>query len=70
MTSSFVESEMYADAGYDDILYGYPLIPSHMKKNYELTQRLEEYHLMITNKETVDILLRHDPPPGKKWSAN
>ena len=32
VTSTLVESEMYADAGFDDILYGYPLIESHMKR--------------------------------------
>ena len=67
VTSTFVETEMFASAGFDDILYGYPLIEAHMKKNWELAGRLEEYHVMITNIESIHILLRHQPPPGKKW---
>ena len=58
---------MYADAGFDDILYGYPLLESHMERNFMLAERLDKYHVMVTNMETVDVLLRHDPPKGKKW---
>jgi D-serine deaminase-like pyridoxal phosphate-dependent protein len=32
VTSTLVESEMFADAGFDDILYGYPLLKTHMKR--------------------------------------
>lgn len=67
MTSTFPETEMFASAGFDDLLYGYPLIEDHMKRNYDLTQRLEQYHVMITNMESIDILLKHEPPLGKKW---
>ncbi|TRY73948.1 hypothetical protein TCAL_15709 [Tigriopus californicus] len=69
VTSTLVESEMYANAGFDDILYGYPILSTHMQRNLKLAQKLESYHLMVTNKESIQILLANPPPPGKKWSV-
>ena len=69
VTSTFNESEMYADAGFDDILYGYPLLPHHMERNYTLTERLNQYHVMVVNLEGVEILRKTPPPPNKKWSV-
>ena len=39
---------MYADAGFDDILYGFPLIQAHMDRVSALTARLEMFHVMVT----------------------
>ena len=69
VTSTLNECEMYADAGFDDILYGYPLIQSHMKRNYALTEKLSQYHVMVVNDEGVEILTKINPPPNKKWSV-
>ena len=41
---------------YDDILYGYPLLESHMKRNYALTEKLKEYqhkHNIFVYNETL-----------------
>lgn len=69
VTSTFRESEMFADAGFDDILYAYPLIEAHMERNLKLADRLEDYHVMIANREGLETLLQHDPPSGKKWQV-
>ena len=69
VTSTLNECEMYADAGFDDILYGYPLLQSHMKRNYALTERLSQYHVMVVNFEGVEILTKIPPPLNKKWSV-
>merc|ERR1711953_1011168 len=45
VVSTLTEAEMYAEAGFDDILYGYPLLPGHMPRNYQLCQNLDAYHL-------------------------
>ncbi|ROT82416.1 putative D-serine dehydratase-like [Penaeus vannamei] len=37
VTSTLDESEFYADHGFDDILYGFPLIPQHMERVAALT---------------------------------
>ena len=38
VTSTLVECDMYAEAGFDDILYGFPFVPSHFERVYVLTQ--------------------------------
>ena len=53
--------------GFEDILYGYPLLEHHMVRNFELTLKLEEYHVMVANNDSVDVLLKTDPPANKKW---
>ena len=60
---------MYAQNGFDDILYGYPLQEHHMERNFELAKNLEQYHVMINNKEGAETLLKYSPPQGKVWSA-
>ena len=67
MVSTLTEAEMYAQAGFDDILYGYPLLAQHMRRNYQLCQMLDAYHLMINNVEGVCSLANYAPPDGKKW---
>ena len=67
VTSTFPESEMLADAGFDDILYGYPLLETHMERNFQLRSRLEKYHMFVCNMESVEVLKRWAPPQGKKW---
>ena len=69
VVSTLNEAELYANAGFEDILYGYPLLKSHMKRNYLLTQKLNEYHVIVVNMEGVDILCETTPPPNKKWSV-
>ena len=38
---------MYADAGFEDILYGFPYIAAHQDRAWKLRERLEEFHLMV-----------------------
>ena len=54
-------------AGFEDILYGYPLMEHHMERNFELTKNLDEYHVMVANNESVDVLFKTEPPLDKKW---
>ena len=69
VTSTLVECEMYADHGFDDILYGFPFIQAHLQRVFELTERLEEFHLMVANKEACQTLEQTTPPQGKLWSV-
>ena len=39
---------MYADAGFEDILYGFPYIAAHQQRAWNLRERLEEFHLMVS----------------------
>jgi len=69
VTSTLVECEMYADHGFDDILYGFPFIQAHLERVFALTERLEEFHLMVANKEACQTLEQATPPQGKLWSV-
>ena len=60
---------MYADAGFDDILYGFPFIPPHLERVTELTSRLEMFHVMVTSEDMCQYLTSHQPPEGKTWSV-
>ena len=41
---------MYADAGFEDILYGFPYIASHQARAWKLRERLNEFHLMVATR--------------------
>ena len=60
---------MYADAGFEDILYGFPFIPSHLERVAKLTSRLEMFHTMVTSREMCQYLANNNPPEGKSWSV-
>jgi len=68
VTSTLVEAEMLADAGFDDILYGVPYIPAHLERVYILAGRLDKFHQFVASKEACQQLAKATPPPGKKWS--
>ena len=38
VVSTLSEAEFFAEAGFDDILYGYPLMAHHMERNYNLAK--------------------------------
>ena len=42
VTSTLTECEMYADAGFEDILYGFPHIPAHQERVWRLRERLDQ----------------------------
>lgn len=69
VTSTLDESEFYADHGFDDILYGFPLIPQHMERVAALTARLNQFHVMVDSRLAVETLRETTPPMGKKWSV-
>ena len=69
VTSTLTECEMYADAGFEDILYGFPYIQSHQERAWKLRERLAEFHLMVASLTSAKDLASHAPPKGKTWSV-
>ncbi len=39
----------------------------HMERNFELTKKLDQYHVMVASNSSVDVLFEMDPPVDKKW---
>ena len=69
VTSTLVECEMYAQAGFDDILYGFPLLQCHMERVTALTSKLEMFHVMVDSRDMCQLLASVTPPQGKQWSV-
>lgn len=69
VTSTLGEAEFYANHGFDDILFGFPLIPHHMPRVTALTRRLEKFHVMVDSQLATETLRKTPPPPGKTWSV-
>jgi len=65
--STQAECELYAESGFDDILYGQVLLECHMQRNTLLQEKLEEYHVMIGNMEGAKVLESWKPPTSKPW---
>eukprot|EP00095_Tigriopus_kingsejongensis_P008747 maker-scaffold92_size382268-snap-gene-1.18 protein:Tk08747 transcript:maker-scaffold92_size382268-snap-gene-1.18-mRNA-1 annotation:"d-serine dehydratase-like" len=55
VTSTLVETEMLAQAGFDDILYGYPILQTHMERNMVLAQKITTYHLMRLESHGIQV---------------
>ncbi|XP_076033888.1 D-serine dehydratase-like [Oratosquilla oratoria] len=69
VTSTLDEAELFAKNHFDDILYGFPLIPHHLPRVFQLTKTLETFHVMVDSDVAVDTLSANSPPEGKKWSV-
>ncbi|XP_023329119.1 D-serine dehydratase [Eurytemora carolleeae] len=68
VTSTLLECEMYAKSGFEDILFGFPLIPQHLPRVYKLRSQLDAFHVMVANLEICIFFQDSTPPQGKKWS--
>lgn len=69
-TSTLAECDFYADAGYDDILFAYPITADKTTRCGELVNRLEEFHVLLSSLDGLQCLrdAAHRLKPGKVWS--
>lgn len=67
--STLAEAEFYADGGFDDITYAYPLSPDKVPQAAQLLIRLQNFHVLIDNHVVLDSLVANQPPQGKRWSV-
>lgn len=67
--STLSEAEFYANAGYDDITYAYPLSPDKIPQATQLLLRLEKFHVLIDNHVVLNSLAKNPPSLGRKWSV-
>ena len=56
VVSTVKEAEFYADAGFDDILHGVPIVEGKIERCLKLLDRLDVFHVMIDSKYGVDLL--------------
>ncbi|XP_031562465.1 uncharacterized protein LOC116298221 [Actinia tenebrosa] len=69
VVSTLSEAEFYADGGYDDITYGFPITPDKLPQAASLVKRLEKFHVFVDNDVILKALVDFSLPEGKKWSV-
>jgi len=69
MCRSLYEVEYLAKNGFDDILYGFPMMRQNIPKLYKLAERLSKFYLLVDSFDAVLALNETAPPSGKTWSV-
>lgn len=69
VVSTLSEAEFFADGGYDDITYGFPITQDKLPQAANLVQRLEKFHVFVDNDVILKALADFSLPEGKKWSV-
>merc|ERR1711970_1217849 len=69
MSRTLDEVEYLANSGFDDILYGFPLIKQNIPRIRKLAGRLSSFHITVDNCDAVCALKDASPPSGKVWSV-
>ncbi|XP_048778339.2 D-serine dehydratase-like isoform X2 [Ostrea edulis] len=68
VVSTLAEAEFFAAGGFDDIIYGKPVIPSQIPRCKKLQERCTQFHLLFENEESFYSLER-TPLENKKWTV-
>ena len=68
VVSTLQEAWFYAENGFDDILYGFPLTPQNIKRCKLVAEKLNKFHILVNSEEGVEIAEKTPPPQDKKWS--
>jgi len=63
------EFEYLAKYGFEDILYGFPLLRKNIPTISKLAENMSYFHLTIDNSDAVCALGETAPPSGKPWSV-
>lgn len=69
VVSTLAEASFYADNGYDDILYAYPLPFDKVERCAELSERLSLFHVVVDNRLALQELKRRPLKQGKGWKV-
>ncbi|KAK3533335.1 hypothetical protein QTP70_017180 [Hemibagrus guttatus] len=67
VVSTLAEASFYADGGYDDILYAYPLTADKVKHCAALSERLSLFHVLVDNSLALQELNARPLKQGKVW---
>ncbi|XP_030627611.1 uncharacterized protein zgc:162816 [Chanos chanos] len=67
VVSTLAEASFYADHGYDDILYAYPLPFDKVERCAELAERLTLFHILLDNSAALQELKKRPLKNSKVW---
>lgn len=68
VVSTLSEAEMFADGGFDDIVYGQLFTKDKMARLIRLASKLSSFHVIVDSDSGVQ-LLENNKIPDKKWSV-
>lgn len=68
VVSTLAEAEFFARNGFDDIIYGKPVIESNLYRCKKLQEKIEQFHLLYDNEKAIEALERN-LLENKKWSV-
>ncbi|XP_066487541.1 D-serine dehydratase-like [Tiliqua scincoides] len=69
VVSTLAEARFFADGGFDDILYAYPLPFDKVDECAALAERLESFHVLVDSPEALGLLKRRNLSLGKRWKV-
>ncbi|XP_066543613.1 D-serine dehydratase [Amia ocellicauda] len=67
VVSTLAEAFFYAENGFDDILYAYPLPFDKLDRCAELAQRLELFQVLVDSEAALAELKKHPLQGGRVW---
>ncbi|KAI1898322.1 hypothetical protein AGOR_G00071130 [Albula goreensis] len=67
VVSTLAEAFFYADHGFDDILYAYPLPFDKVVRCAELSERLSLFHVLVDCSAALEELKKQPLTRGKNW---
>ncbi|XP_069501897.1 D-serine dehydratase-like [Ambystoma mexicanum] len=67
VVSTLAEARFYADSGFDDILYAYPLPFDKVEECAALAERLEAFHVLVDSQEALQQLRQRKLANSKRW---
>ncbi|KAJ7322075.1 hypothetical protein JRQ81_018362 [Phrynocephalus forsythii] len=69
VVSTLAEARFFADGGFDDILYAYPLPFDKVEECGALAERLEAFHVLVDSPDALALLKRRPLGHGKCWKV-
>ncbi|XP_030052755.1 uncharacterized protein LOC115465980 [Microcaecilia unicolor] len=67
VVSTLAEARFFANGGFDDILYAYPLPFDKVEECATLSERLEAFQVLVDNQEALEQLRKRKLGGGKHW---
>lgn len=67
VVSTLAEASFYADHGYDDILFAYPLPFDKVERCAQLAEKLSLFHVLVDNSAALQELKKRPLNQGKVW---
>ncbi|XP_042332385.1 D-threo-3-hydroxyaspartate dehydratase-like isoform X2 [Sceloporus undulatus] len=69
VVSTLAEARLFADGGFDDILYAYPLPFDKVEECAILAERLDAFHVLVDSPEALALLKERPLGKDKRWKV-